>query len=247
MSVKALTIITAALRKLGVEAQGEAVSADNGQFMLGELNRMVNAWCARNLMLYSRGFSKYTLIVNHSPHTIGPTGTAPDFTCAVGRPVEIVSASLVLTSSTPNLDIPLRIRDDDWWASVTLKSLTSTLPTDLYYSPDFPKGSLYFWPVANSVNDVRLETRSLVSQFADLVTDYDLPFGYEDALVCSLAEIALVSYPRPETQGLIIEQARNARAVIASVNARSPNISTEIGGSGRRGSSWSFLTGGYRP
>lgn len=324
MSTNALSIITAALRKLGVEAQGEPVSADNAQFMLGELNRMVNAWCARNILLYSRGFNRYTLTVNHQPHTIGlgtlliltqviagasavyayssfvgqppfvgmsiivagfanplnnvtgvltavsgglsgtvemaittqvnethagtgKTAAVPDFPCAVGRPVEIIAASLVLTAATPNVDIPFELLDDDGWADVRVKALPSTLPTKLYYSPDFPNGSIYLWPIPLTVNDVRLETRNMVSQFADLTTDYDFPYGYEDALVCSLTEMALVSYPRPEMQTLIIQQAREARGLVASVNARSPNISTCIGASGGRGSAWHFLTGGYKP
>lgn len=320
MSVNALSIITDALIALGVQAQGEAVTAGDGQFMLRKLNAMVNAWCARSVLLYSSGFQRYTLTVNHQPHTIGlgtvliltqvtagasavyayssfagqapfvgmtiivtgfanplnnvtgvltavsgglsgtvemaittqvnqtmaalgKTAAVPDFACPVGRPVEIASASLILTTSTPNVDIPLRIRDKDWWARLSIKAQTSTLPTDLYYSPEFPNGSVYFWPIPTIANDIRLETRSLVSQFADMVTDYDFPFGYEDALVCSLAEAALVSYPRPETQGLIIQQARAARALIASVNTKSPSISTEIGGSGGRG--WDIQTGGY--
>lgn len=367
MSTNALSIMTAALRKLGVEAQGEIVSADNAQFMFGELNRMVDSWCARNLMLYSRSFAQYTLKTNHQPHTIGtiiigaelapalvapqwtlgvdwayllvpdrldkagagvttatpagvtpivagvtykvvitvtaiaggtasytlggvtgsslaaattytdyitalntnplvitpdagatlitiggvsikPLSNNPDFACAVGRPVEIIPPPiLVLTSTTPNVDIPLELLDDDGWADVRVKALTSTLPTKLYYSPDFPNGSIYLWPIPLTVNGLRLQTRNLVSQFADLVTDYDFPFGYEDALVCSLAEIAMVSYPRPEMGGLIRQQAQTARALIASVNAKSPNISTCIGASGGRGSAWHFLTGGYKP
>jgi len=248
MSTTALSIITAALTKLGVAAQGEIVSAENSSFMLGELNRMVDAWCARNLMLYAQVFSQYLLTVSHQPHTIGiPTGvpaTEPDFACVVGRPVKIISASLVLTSSAPNADIPLEILDDDGWSAIGLKGLTSALPTMLYYSPDIPQGSIYLWPIPNAVNDIRLQIRSLISRFVDLATVYEFPFGYEDALVCSLAEITLVSYPCPERQGLIIQQARAARALIAAVNTHSPNISTEIGKSGR---GWNFLTGGYRP
>ena len=365
MSTTALSIITAALRKLGVEAAGEIVSADNSQFMFGELNRMVDSWCARNLMLYSRGFQQFTLIVSHQPHTIGtviigaevapalvtpqwtlgagwayatppdslektagagtatpagvtpivigvtykvvitvaalsvstatwtlggvagtpltaagtftyyitavttaplvitpvaagllmtiygisikPLSNNPDFACAVGRPVKIIHASLVLTAATPNVDIPLELLDDDGWADVRVKALASTLPTKLYYSPDFPNGSIYLWPIPITVNDLRLETRNMISRFADLTTDYDFPFGYEDALVCSLAEAAMVSYPRPEMEDLVRRQAQAARALIASVNAKSPNISTTIGASGGRGSSWHFLTGGYRP
>lgn len=362
MSVTALDIITSALRELGVEAQGELVSAENSQFMFGKLNQMVDAWSAQNRLLYSKGFSTYTIIPNHQPHTIGiiglgselapaliaplwtlgvdwayiagpdlldkagagvttatPAGVSPivagqtyrvtitviaiaggtasytlggaagdslaavgtytkdilaatnaqliitpdagatlltiggvsikqltnnpDFFCSVGRPLEIISGALVLTSSTPNVEIPLEILDDDGWAAVGIKTLTSTLFTKLYYSPDFPNGSIYLWPIATAVNDLRIQTRSLVSRFADLTTAYDLPFGYEDALVMSLAEKSLAAYPRPEMAGLIAKMAQDARAVIGSVNTRSPNISTVIGG---RDSSWHFLTGGYK-
>jgi hypothetical protein len=243
MSVNALSIITAALRKLGVEAQGETVSAENSTFMLGELNRMVDSWCAQGRLIYSVGFSTYVIIASHQPHTIGPVGA--DWTCTVGRPVEILKpATLVLTSSTPNIEIDLELLDDQGWGNVGIKTLTSSLPTKLYYSPDFPNGSVYLWPVPTTVNSVRLQTRNLISSFADLTTDYDLPFGYENALVCSLAETAMIAYPQPELQAVLVQQARDARAVISSVNTKSPNLSTVIGG---RDTSWHFLTGGYRP
>jgi hypothetical protein len=166
----------------------------------------------------------------------------PDFLCPVGRPVEIISATLILTSSTPNVEFPLELLDDDQWAGVQIKSLTSTLPGKLYYSPDFPNGSIYLHPIPTVANSLRLQTRSLVSRFADLATPYDFPFGYEDALVMSLAEKSLAAYPRPEVTPLIMQQARDARAVIGSANTKSPKLNTSFG----RESSWHFLTGGYK-
>ena len=248
MSVNALTIITAALRELGVEAQGETPSTDNTAFMFGKLNQMVDGWCAQNRLLYARGFAVYTIIPNHQPHTIGIAANAPDFTVTVGRPVEIISARLVLTSSTPNMDVPLELIDDDGWSQIGIKGMTSTLPAKLYYSPDFPNGSIYLWPIPTTVNNLRLETRNLVSSFVDLVTLYNLPYGYEDALIMSLAEKCLSAYPRPEMAAQITKQAREARAVIGSVNSRSPDISTDIGRSSRKAAwNWSIFTGGYRP
>jgi len=241
MSVAATTIIENALREMGVEAAGESVSPENAQFMFSKLNRLVDQWRARNLSVYSDSFTEFTIIASHTPHTIGVAGA--DWTCTVGRPSEIVTATLVLTSTTPNVDMNLPVRDDAWWSRNTIKGLTSTIPTDLYYSPDFPLGNVYLWPAPTTVNKVRLQLRNLLESFADLVTTYDLPFGYEEALTLSLAEAAAAAFAVSATRtALLMKAGSNARSLIFARNTHSPNISTELGGQRRP---WHWLTGGY--
>src|ERR1017187_6821801 len=139
-------LIYNALTEIGVIAQGETLSAADANFALSKANDMFDEWSARKVYAYSMDFTAYTLIPGLSPHTIGPSGAT--FTVPV-RPMRIESATIILNTSSPNVEIPIAIRDDQWWANERVKSLLSQIPTDLYYNPKFPNGELYFWPVPN--------------------------------------------------------------------------------------------------
>lgn len=190
VSVLASELIQSALRKLGISAQGETVTAEDSAWVLEELQRLIDRTNARREMIYNVNFSKFTLLTNTQPITIGPSGQF----AMNQRPVRLEAASLVLTSSSPNVEIPIRVRDDDWWAAQTIKGLPSTLPTDVYYSPDTPLGNLNFWPIPTSVNDVRLETWVNLTQAIDASTALAMPPAYWDYIVMTLARDASPSY-----------------------------------------------------
>src|SRR6185503_3081863 len=61
------------------------------------------------------------------------------------------------------------------------------LPTDFYYSPDWPNGSVYLWPVPSAVNDVRLQMPIVLGEYTAYDQKFSLPPGYWDAVVYSLA------------------------------------------------------------
>ena len=103
------------------------------------------------------------------------------------RPQRVEQAELILNNTGTNVDIPLNIRDDDWWGNNRVKSLQSNVPTDLYYSPDWPNGSLYFWPVPNFAYGVRLKLWGPLPKFPALNYVFNLPPGYEEGIVMSLA------------------------------------------------------------
>src|SRR5579859_6402290 len=154
VSALAADLIQSAAYEIGAFSPGEAVSAAEQNWALEVLQRIIDQWNAKRAMIYSVGFTQFQLIANHSPHTIGPTG---DFVSSY-RPVDVLAASFILNPGSSNpVDLPVRMRDDDWWAANPLKSLISSIITDCYYSPDLPNGSLYFYPISNTNGSVRLE------------------------------------------------------------------------------------------
>jgi len=234
-SVNARTIIKNALIEAGWHAVGETVSADDEGFGLDKLNRLVDQWQAARRYIHAVTFGLHTLQASLSPHTIGPSGT---FVVAV-RPARIESASLVLDTS-PQVDAPqLVIRDKDWWAAQPVKGLSTSVPTDLYYSPDVPNGSLYFWPVPDTAYQVRLEYWTLLARFANAVTAYDFPPGYEEALTMTLGE----RLGGPLSASLA-EQARHARSLIQGNNSKSPRVASADHGMPRtRRRTFNYYTG----
>lgn len=246
VSASALDLITSALKETSSLAAEETPSAADSAWGLEKLQRLIDRFNAREALIHNVNFATYTLQANHSPHTIGPSG---DFNVAL-RPVRLANANLVLTSSSPSIDLPLAVRDDDWWAANQIKGLTSTLPTDVYYSPGSPLGSLYFWPVPSAVNDVRLETWVNLTQAVDLSTMLALPAAYWDLLVLTLGrDLAPSLGPTAVSvvgSGLYQAMLREAMKVVEGNNSQSPRIATRQagmpGGNSRR-PGFNFLTG----
>ena len=235
-AVSASTIIVNALIEAGWLAQGEPPNAGDANFALGKLNRILDQWAAKKVYAWAMQFLQFTLIPNLAPHTIGPTGV---FAVPI-RPVRLEGAALVLNNVTPNVDSPiLKLRDAAWWNNQRVKSLSSAVPTDVYYEPDVPNGSLYFWPVPNVAYGVRLQIWQQLGKFASLASSYSLPPGYEEALTMTLA----ASLIGPNSGALAI-QAREAVATIQGNNCKSPRIATaDHGMPGKRRGTFNYYTG----
>lgn len=213
-------LVTEALAEIGSYAQGQVVSAEDMQFGISKLNRIIDSWNAKRRMIYSKDFITYTLIPNHQPHTIGPTG---DF-AVTSRPIEILNASIVLPGNAPQVNSPLVLRDADWWAANLVQGLTSGLPTDLYYNPAFGNGQLFLWPISTVAQGLQLETLFILTQVT-AGTTISLPPGYRDALTYTLAVNLCPSFGKavsPELVGLT----RDALATIVVPNLAAPRIAT---------------------
>lgn len=245
VSVKVLELLTAALVEIEALSPGEVPSSDDAAWCLQKLQRLIDHFNAREELIYNVNFSQFNMTANHSPHTIGPTG---DFNIPL-RPVKIVSAAFILNSGSSNpVDTPIRIHDDDWWAANPLKSQTSSISTDLYYSPDSPLGALYFWPICTINNPVRIETWNSLPQAIDVTTTLGFVQGYWDAIVLTLALKIWHNYrgiaePVPAT--LAMAQREAMRAIIGN-NQSAPRIRTDQGmpSSGRPARpDFDFLTG----
>jgi hypothetical protein len=244
-------LIFDALLELGVYYPGESLRAEDQQICARKLRRIIDVWTARRVFAYDVSFQLYTLTPNHAPHLIGPGLTSPDFATPnnAPRPQRIESASLVLNTQTPAIDSPqLNIRDDAWWAAERVKGLTSNVPTDLYYSAQFPDGELNFWPVPNFAYQVRLELWTILGQLpTNLASTFAAPPAYESTLLYSLAIDAATAYGRPVTPELTAKY-HVANKALQSDNDKSPRTqSADWGNNGVRGGrrgDWNYFSGG---
>lgn len=225
------------------------ISAADGNLATRKLNRILDEWSGRKVYAWSDSFTAYTLTPNHSPHLIGPGLTSPDF-AAPYRPVSIDpdGASLILTDVTPNVDLPLNVRDADWWNNERVKNLATNVPTDLYYEPDFPNGSLYLWPVPSFAYGLRLRLRSVLLAItsANWADSFTAPPGYNRAAVLTLAEDLCTAFGRPVPPELP-GKAMRARAIVGINNQKSPRTSSaDYGTRGTSGSrpDFNYYSGG---
>ena len=239
MPFTALNLCEDAAREIGVFGEGNSLQPADANFLLGVFNRLLDNWNADRAAVYASAFQSFTLTPSLSPHTIGPT--AATWTMAV-RPVAITSAALILTGGDLDIYTPIAIRDNQWWAAQTVPDLETSIPTDLYYQPDFPLGKLYFWPVPTVAYQVDLETRVLLAQVS-LTTVLSLPPGYRDAMTLTVAEQACRAFGRPVAPDLAAS-ASMARARIKAVNDVTPNLVTQDSGMpGGRGSYLNWRSG----
>lgn len=226
-------IIQDALIEINMLAPGETADGETASWAFRKLNYLLDTWATRRNYVYTTTIDTYTLIPALNPHTIGPTGTF----VVPQRPTKIVNATIILNNVNPPVEIPLTLRDDAWYMNdVTIKGLTSQQPTDLYYSPTYPNGSLYFWPVPTIAYGTRLELWTLLSQFDTILDPIDGPTGvgslapgYRNALMLSLAETLLPGGAK-STHPMLAAAAANARASVFNLNSPSPRMDTRDSG-----------------
>lgn len=207
------------------------------------LNQQVDYWAARGCYAWTTTFTQWTLAQGHQPHLIGPTVTDPPDFLVQQRPVGIQSASLILTNTSPAVDVPINLRDNAWWAGQRVKGISSSIPTDLYYEPDVPNGSLWFWPIPNTAYGVRLEGRVVLQQFVNLTDCFIAPQAYLAAVTLTLAEELSDIWGTAAPPNLA-RRALKARDALQSNNFLAPRIaSADWGTASQPGGDFNYYTG----
>ena len=240
-AVAASQIIIDAMTDIRIAHAGDVLAPETLEFGRSKLSRLMDRWCADPRTHYAVGFPNFVPIPNHQPHTIGPQAADWNVT---QRPATIKSANLIWNAVTPTVRIPLRIRDGDWWSKQRVQGLATSVPTDLYYSADWPNGSVYLWPIPTMSYPIELEMDTL---FADLKTTdlFWLPFGYRDAITGQLAMSCAPGMGQPVSADLE-KQTQKALDIIYNVNDRAPNQVTRDAGmpsGGRHRGRYNYMTG----
>lgn len=212
-------LIIDSLLSLGAVSPGEIPTVNELNDCLRFLNRLIDSWNSDRLYVYTISVATFDLVAGQMTYTIG--GKPPgDFDA--DRPVKIESANIIYPSTGTALRYPLRLVEDDEWASIRLQSIPSTIPTVLYNDGGFPRSTLYLWGQPAASQQLELYTWQQLSQITILGTTISLPPGYERALMYNLAvEIA------PMFDGDISRvalQAAESKAAIQSQNVASPKL-----------------------
>lgn len=236
----ALGLIQGALQEIGVLAGGETAALNDQAWGMKKLQRLIDTYNAKRTMIYANTFTSFPITPNLSPHTIGPTGTFG----VSQRPVEIPSISVQLTDSTPGSEVPMYSMNADEWAAVRVKNVTSTFPTAYYYEPDWPNGSIYFWPVPTAANNVLLQQRTVVLQPTAFNATFTMPPGYWNLISYELAIELAPSFQAAVSQDLR-ERYQQAKLAVLSNNIKSPRGTTLDAGmpGGRNSGGFNWVTG----
>lgn len=211
-------MVTQSFTEIRVARAGETISPDDMALGVYVYNRILNQWNGNPRAAFSEAFNDYTLIASLSPHTIGPSGQT--FTVTI-RPERILAASI---NTGSNIHTPVAIRDAAWYANQAAPAVTESVPTDLYYKPDWPNGRLYFYGVPSTAYTVRLWTETLIATVVQTDT-FSMPPGYQTALELTGAEELAPMFGQSVGDKLE-HRARVARALIFGNNDQVSRIST---------------------
>lgn len=235
MSQTTRQLITEAFEDIGVLAPGNPLDETEATRALSKLTRIFDNWNAERAGVYAARLSTYALVPSLQPHTIGPAASTPTFTVAQ-RPVTIDWANIVIAT----VRYPLNIQDfaamPTPYASISVPTVSTDIPTDLWYSADWPLGRIYLWPVPSAAYDIELLTRVVL---ADLALDdvVSLPPGYRDALTLTLGEKLAPSYPPAVADA---GAAREARARIFGNNDSPPSLTSDYSNGQPNRSVWYY-------
>ena len=218
----ARNIITRALRQLGVIATGEVPSADEAQDGLDHLNDLLDSWSLESTLVYGETITVKTLTALKKTYTVGSGGEIN-----ITWPLQIDQAQLRVTSSSQNLDLPLRVLTAQEYGLIRLKDEQSTYPQAVWLQTSQPLGTLYLWPVPTEANDLVLWTKGVIASFTDLDTNVNLARGYARALRYNLAVELAPEHGRSITPELAV-LAIDSKATIKRSNTKPSLLSIDV-------------------
>lgn len=213
-----LTRSAKAIRYLG---RGQTLLAQDATDALNAFNSMLDSWSNENLMSYVVLERSFVLAVNKSAYTIGSGGDI-----SVTRPLDIKQAYVQDSGGNNFL---LNIQPRDWWNQIGNRSatITSQIPTDLFYDPQYPLGIINIFPSPLLGYAVFYDSTQQQVDPAALTTSISMPEGYERAYVLNLA-IEMVSAGFPSMLSDTAWQALVANAAAAKANVKRTNIKDVI-------------------
>jgi hypothetical protein len=213
-------IIRTAMKLAGVLAVGQTPIAEDMNDCLNLLNSMLASWNQSRWLIWHLLDISYAS-TGAKTYTVGPSGNFN-----VTRPDRLQAAYVRQTvTASPNgyFDFPLQIMQTyEEYSEITLKSLTSW-PTVAFYDPTLTQGTLYVWPIPSSQFEIHIIVKDTLGSFPTLVTEFNLPPEYMEALYYNLAARIRVLYRLP-ADPVIIALAGTALNVIRVANTRVANL-----------------------
>lgn len=209
--------INAALRLLGVLAEGETPSSETSQDALTALNQMIDSWNTERLSVFSTIDQIITWPASERYRTLGPTGNlvspTPGYTPV--RPIA-VDDSTYFRDPTTGVSYGLKLINQQQYNGIAVKTVTSTYPQVLFVNMTYPDIECYVYPVPFRTLEFHFISVQELDGPANLATTLSFPPGYLRAfrynLACELAPEFGVE-PSPQVQRIAMTSKRNIKRI----------------------------------
>lgn len=231
-------IIASALEDVGIVGVGQTPLAEDMNYGLVRLNRMIGQFNERRWLVFHL-VDAVAQTTGNASYTVGPGGV---FNVASGRPDKLEDGCFFRqfvtgagNSSYP-VDYPLTLleaRED--YNRIALKNMASW-PSFIYYDAAMPLGNLYINPVPTAGQfEIHILIKDALATLANLSTVLATPPAYEEAFEYNLALRFCAKYQIEATRE-IAGLARAALSTIRSANTQIPlqELPAALTGSGRR-------------
>lgn len=193
---------------------GESADADTLAVCLRALNSIVDEWNGAKSFLFRE-------ILTASGSSISAASAALGTAWSSLSPGDEILGATYADSGQDNLLSPLTMEQ---YQAIPDKTQTGEPE---YFAHD-GLATVYFYPVPTG-HTITLRTKQVVSDFADLTTDYSMPKGYKSALSALLAKKLA-----PVMGGVTVAIERDASAARLRLMAQAANPAILDVGAGRR-------------
>lgn len=217
----ARTIVTKALKILGVVEAGEVPTSDELNDGLASLNSYLETLQIDKFSLLALTDLSCAMVSGGGSYTIGAAGNI----VANPRPAKIEQAFIRLGTT----DIPVDIVSSAKWFAIPDKTVRSDYPNKLYYEPNETTGVILVYPVPTATCSLHVVAWLPVSKFATLDTNISLAPGYERMLNYNLAIEVAPEYKVaiPPNVAMV---ASEALAAVRRVNVRPIESHSDLAG-----------------
>lgn len=205
-------ILNLAMKDAGIIGTGETASAEDTSDAFSTLNQMLAQWQIDGLMIYATAQVSFNLTGSQS-YTVGSAGDV-----STTRPKEVMAAFWRYNSSDTPVDV---IGSTEDYQRIVSKTSTGT-PSSIFYSPSYPLGTLYVYPVG-STGAIHLTVLQPLTVYASTSDSLGLPAEYEMAVRFNLAELLTMVFALPLRPD-IASAAKRGRLLIKRNNTRIPTM-----------------------
>lgn len=230
-------LIASSLRLIGVLASGENPPSNESNDALNSLNDMINSWTNERLMIYETSYETFTLNVNQQSYQWG-TGAA-DFNSP--RPQKLENVNWQQVSATTTLELGVEILNKDQWSAISIKGITSNIPTRCWLENTYPNATFFVWPIPSVSGSVVIWSWKPLITVSSLTTTISLPPGYAKALRYNLAVELAPEYGKTPSD-LVMKGAMDSKSAIKSMNDKILLMSCDLATLNRR-STFNWYTG----
>lgn len=162
------------------------------------------------------------------------------------RPLRVSNSFTRITTQSSGLDYPIEVVSQQRYIEIGYKNIPAPWPTSMWYNPTMPLGNLYFYQAPNTAGELHLFTDNILTNFATLTTDVQLPQGYNRPLKWLLCR-ELCAVNRYPITPLIERMAKESYDFIKALNevpVPTAKYDDILINTNRRDAAW-ILSGGF--
>jgi hypothetical protein len=220
--IAAIDLITTAMRKKGILAEGETPSSSQANDGLQALNDVLETWSIQSYAVYASLPQTFQLTAGKSLYSVGPGGDWD-----TDRPTSLGGAYTTVNG----YDFPMTEWSYAEYAQQGLKSVGNTIAQRFVFLNAGPLAQVYIYPTPQAAVPITIDSPRLLTQVPNLAYTLNLPPAYARALQYAVAEEIGVEYGSPID---LSAAARSMLALLKRANRQSPimGLDPALGGGG---------------